>query len=423
MLRIALTILVLIVYPFESFAQSWCPNSWTTVSTTAHGSSQSAAQNTCDSSTASYASTYPEYYWRGIVHQEGYTWYCYVQRSGLNCEPCTQPDMYDEATGTCGAPPPPPADCATKAGQEQSYSTLQPSNRVDSDGCYNYCGIVIGCGNDGATACPNSSTVSICTWTGDAAGTGPSGDPIPPPENDPTQDPNHCSVKGWDGKCYDTDHPDNAKPPEDTNNDGVIDENDTQTEGCPANTTYGTIYGQTVCYPNATHQQQQNDRYNNRRGPGGTHDPNYDSNGNGIPDGQDPDADGDGIPNEQDSTPYGGGGGGSRLDGDMGSPTSQPGTGEGGTGSWWTSEYEGGLQGVWDEKSGDIADGAMGDWLGSFQFANSGSCPALPISFDLGFISFGSGDVLSGYCWIWDVIRAIVLLSAVFTARKLIFGG
>lgn len=54
---------------------------------------------------------------------------------------------------------------------------------------------------------------------------------------------------------------------------------------------------------------------------------------------------------------------------------------------------------------------------------DGGSCPTWPINLDLAqWASYGTYDVAPP-CWIWDVAKAILILSALLLARSLIFGG
>lgn len=88
--------------------------------------------------------------------------------------------------------------------------------------------------------------------------------------------------------------------------------------------------------------------------------------------------------------------------------------------SWWESEYENGFQGVWEKHRESFMQSSTVAWLNSWSFSDSGSCPAFRITLLNGW----GGDLLpSSYCWVFGAIKAILILTACFTARKLIFGG
>lgn len=88
--------------------------------------------------------------------------------------------------------------------------------------------------------------------------------------------------------------------------------------------------------------------------------------------------------------------------------------------SWWESEYENGFEGVWEKHREAFLQSSTVAWLNSWSFSDSGSCPAFRITLLNGW----GGDLLpSSYCWVFGAIKAILILTACFTARKLIFGG
>jgi hypothetical protein len=185
------------------------------------------------------------------------------------------------------------------------------------------------------------------------------------------------------------------------------------------------------------------------------------------PEPTDDDNDGDGVPNSEDQTPNGSGGspsstGGTRTNPDTGetescnpftdsdctSNASNEGAGQCDpesqnyfscitsgrsvdtsptlttTDSFWTPRYPNGMSGVLEGRQAQVENTAIVTWLNSWSFANAGSCPSFNIDMNLGFINFGSGQLFSsGMCYIWDILRAIFILTALFTARSLIFGG
>lgn len=87
-------------------------------------------------------------------------------------------------------------------------------------------------------------------------------------------------------------------------------------------------------------------------------------------------------------------------------------------------KYPDGMTGVWDtfktrftgSSLVTLATGLMPN------ISNGGTCPSWPLSLDLAVWDFGTHDVAPP-CWLWDVAKAILILSALLLARSLIFGG
>lgn len=282
-----------------------------------------------------------------------------------------------------------------------------------------------------------------------------------------TNDPEYCNNSNRDGDCIDYDHPDNEggckshgktygtfgtefgsvtgcfggqsdyEPSADRDDDGIANEDDPDIDGD------GVL--------NEDDPDEDGDGFNEKKDTDGdgipdSKDPDID--GDGIPNGQDGDKDGDGIDNEDDQTPDG-----EKATGEASTCNKKPTSsgdaqltaillqlwinecsekekmsepskiGSGGTGSWWESEYPDGFSGVWEGKQSDVENGAMVGWLEGFSMSDSGTCPSFPISVDLGFMNLGTFDPLSDYCWIFAIIKSILILTAAFTARALIFGG
>jgi hypothetical protein len=87
-------------------------------------------------------------------------------------------------------------------------------------------------------------------------------------------------------------------------------------------------------------------------------------------------------------------------------------------------KYPNGLQGVWNDQKTAL----MATPLASLQsvFAPSiagGSCPSWTFNANIGpNMNYGTG-VISPPCWLWTALKAIVIVSALFVARGLVFGG
>ncbi|WP_232221950.1 thrombospondin type 3 repeat-containing protein [Alcanivorax jadensis] len=93
--------------------------------------------------------------------------------------------------------------------------------------------------------------------------------------------------------------------------------------------------------------------------------------------------------------------------------------------SIWDPRYPDGLLGVWNSHQAAIDQSALVTWLRSWSLPDSGSCPQVSMSFNLGSLgSFGSGSLPgTDFCWIWSVLAAIINFCALLLARALIFGG
>lgn len=90
----------------------------------------------------------------------------------------------------------------------------------------------------------------------------------------------------------------------------------------------------------------------------------------------------------------------------------------------YESKYPDGLTGVWNKKSQEIKATPLFS-LGAqlMPTVGSGSCPSWKVDLSLdGWTNAGLQDV-SPPCWVWDVARVIIIVSALLLARRLIFGG
>jgi hypothetical protein len=93
--------------------------------------------------------------------------------------------------------------------------------------------------------------------------------------------------------------------------------------------------------------------------------------------------------------------------------------------SLYTRKYPNGMEGIWSDYSAQMKGTSLVSLVGKLMpnVGNGGSCPTWPINLDLAqWAAFGTYDVAPP-CWIWDVAKAILILSALLLARSLIFGG
>ncbi len=88
---------------------------------------------------------------------------------------------------------------------------------------------------------------------------------------------------------------------------------------------------------------------------------------------------------------------------------------------FYTQKYPNGFGGVWAQKSAAMQANAFTGLISALtpSLASTGTCPAWNIG-DLLGLSFGE---LKPPCFIWDVIKVIFVVTALFMARRIIFGG
>lgn len=124
------------------------------------------------------------------------------------------------------------------------------------------------------------------------------------------------------------------------------------------------------------------------------------------------------------------GSGNGNGDGEGCDPTKQacgkkPGT-FGENGDLYEAKYPDGLSGLLDEKYAAMkATPIFGlvNQLAPTGLSNSGTCPTWSFSgFSNSRISIGQMD-FNMPCWVWDAVRAIMLVTTLLLARRLVFGG
>lgn len=90
---------------------------------------------------------------------------------------------------------------------------------------------------------------------------------------------------------------------------------------------------------------------------------------------------------------------------------------------FYDQKYPDGLEGVWAARKAEFEDSAFMDFLGSFVPSFSGSCPAWSFNVNVAsWASFGIHEFQS-LCWVFDFIKVVMLVTAAFLCRALIFGG
>lgn len=86
-------------------------------------------------------------------------------------------------------------------------------------------------------------------------------------------------------------------------------------------------------------------------------------------------------------------------------------------------KYPDGLKGVWDTKSAAIMQSPLFSLAsGMVPTIGDGGCPQWSLAVDIGIIDFGVYDI-SLPCNVWAFVRIVILITALFLVRRLIFGG
>jgi hypothetical protein len=88
-------------------------------------------------------------------------------------------------------------------------------------------------------------------------------------------------------------------------------------------------------------------------------------------------------------------------------------------------KYPDGMEGIWNDHKDQLKNTELVQLAKDLMptVGSSGTCPSWPLNLDFAeWAAYGSHDVAPP-CWIWDVARAILILSALLLARALIFGG
>ncbi|NMZ63916.1 hypothetical protein HBN99_06205 [Pseudomonas oryzihabitans] len=91
--------------------------------------------------------------------------------------------------------------------------------------------------------------------------------------------------------------------------------------------------------------------------------------------------------------------------------------------SFYEQKYPDGLKSVWDDNKGRFDNSAFISFMKSFVPSFSGSCPTwgLPMNImaqaSFGYVTFAN------ICYVFDFVKVVIIATAVFTARKIMFGG
>lgn len=91
----------------------------------------------------------------------------------------------------------------------------------------------------------------------------------------------------------------------------------------------------------------------------------------------------------------------------------------------YTRKYPQGMEGIYDQYKDQLKNTSLVQLSKQLMpnVGDGGTCPSWPINLNWDWwIMYGVHDVAPP-CWIWDVAKAILILSALLLARALIFGG
>lgn len=95
-----------------------------------------------------------------------------------------------------------------------------------------------------------------------------------------------------------------------------------------------------------------------------------------------------------------------------------------GTNSWWESSYPDGLQGIWDSHTSGLGDMVGGTGIADIGITSTSTDPAgFCMTFDV-----MQGHNLGSHCaavasYVWNFIALCLMITALFSARRLVFGG
>lgn len=89
--------------------------------------------------------------------------------------------------------------------------------------------------------------------------------------------------------------------------------------------------------------------------------------------------------------------------------------------SLYTKKYPEGMAGVWRDKGPTVTTTAFWSGVkGMFPTVGAGSCPSFSMGFAMGIANYGSIN-FDVPCWIIQAIGVMMLVTATFTARKILF--
>lgn len=91
--------------------------------------------------------------------------------------------------------------------------------------------------------------------------------------------------------------------------------------------------------------------------------------------------------------------------------------------SFYEQKYPDGLSGVWQQARADVDQSAFMQFLQGFVPSFSGSCPSFGLGFNIASWANYGNIQFSSICYVLDFVKIIFLVTALFTFRKVTFGG
>lgn len=91
----------------------------------------------------------------------------------------------------------------------------------------------------------------------------------------------------------------------------------------------------------------------------------------------------------------------------------------------YVRKYPDGMEGIWNQYKDQLKNTQFMQLIGKLMptVADGGTCPAWPMNLSMAaWADYGTHDVAPP-CWIWDAAAAVLVVSALLLARRLVFGG
>lgn len=90
---------------------------------------------------------------------------------------------------------------------------------------------------------------------------------------------------------------------------------------------------------------------------------------------------------------------------------------------FYVQKYPDGMLGAWNARKAEIDATPFFEFLQSFVPTFSGSCPSFQLNLNVMKHAMFGVQSFADLCYVFDFIKAIMMVTALFTARALIFGG
>lgn len=90
---------------------------------------------------------------------------------------------------------------------------------------------------------------------------------------------------------------------------------------------------------------------------------------------------------------------------------------------FYDQKYPDGLEGVWNSAKADFENSEFVSFMESFVPSFSGTCPSWSMNFAIGALANFGTIPFQSLCYVFDFIKVIILVTAVFTCRAIVFGG